>query len=81
MTNDYLEAHSNIINLLAIAWEELPGRDDTVTVFRPVLLVELAVDESGQLFTLDRYLAQHRDKGKPSLGLQERTGIICDIAN
>jgi serine/threonine protein kinase len=75
MTNDYLRAHKNIVDLLAIAWEGLPGQD--ATPFRPVLLVELATDESGQPFTLDRYMAQH----KGSLVLKQRTEILCDIAS
>ncbi len=77
MTDSYLRAHPNIIDLFAIAWEELPGQDDTPSVFRPLLLVELAVDESGQSFTLDKYMARH----KGSLCLKERTKILCDIAN
>jgi serine/threonine protein kinase len=78
MTNDYLRAHTNIIDLLALAWEEVPGEDDSSPSFaRPVLLVELAVDEFDRPFTLDRYLEVH----KSSLTVEDKTHILCDIAS
>lgn len=57
MTNNYIHAHADIIDLLPLAGEEVQFQDDCLPSFvRSVLLVELEVDGFDQPFTLNGYL-------------------------
>jgi serine/threonine protein kinase len=77
MTNDYLRANSNVVNLLALAWEEVRNEEATQSFARPVLLVEIAVDEMNKPLTLDRYLSTN----KSNLLLADKALLLCDVAN
>jgi serine/threonine protein kinase len=77
MSNDYLRSHPNIIDLMAITWEEVHATEGQPGFVRPILLVELSVDDFGQPFTLDRFLLQHAGK----LRIEQKTEILCDIAS
>ncbi|KAA8900219.1 hypothetical protein FN846DRAFT_909357 [Sphaerosporella brunnea] len=80
LSNTLLRQHPNIVDLLAISWEELgaeEGQPDSFTSIRPILVVELAYQEHP---TLDEYF-QYCVKNDVAISMDTKINIISDVAD
>jgi serine/threonine protein kinase len=82
LSDSLLRFHPNIVDLLAVSWEELGGEDGQNQVessrsVRPILIVELACS---QYPTLEDYY-NYSISGDKSIDLDTKVSIVSDVAD
>ncbi|KAL8691643.1 MAG: hypothetical protein Q9218_003178 [Villophora microphyllina] len=78
LSNDLLRFHQNIVDLLAVSWEELKDAPDRDPVsIRPLLVTELACQ---QYPTLDEYFSYARSRDEP-IAAELKRSLLTDIAS
>ncbi|KAI4158528.1 MAG: hypothetical protein L6R39_000506 [Caloplaca ligustica] len=76
--NDLLRFHPNIVDLLAISWEELKDDpDDDPLSIRPLLLTELACQQHP---TLEDYFT-YASSNNEMISADSKVSLLCDVAS